>query len=635
MGRTNRKLLEDQPNCENVIDLAAERDPTRGISWAGNGTKNGSERNDRLNGQHGSNKLYGHGGDDVLWGDAAHDSGGARARRQKDMLYGGSGDDTLYGGRGTNTIDGRRRQRLPPGQRRPTPIFGGNGNDTHPRSPGQRDTRSTPAPATTRSPRSPPAAAARVTCGPGDDTVIVSRFTGNAAAGRCEVAKKGWRGEGGLGGVLCWGGWCEDDLQACSRPLEASSSQESASSAPPEPGRPHRHEPSVTAHTVQQGADASGRQARGCRHQQAQREQHDAAPRSPAPAPATSERGTSSRAGAPTEPVHALRRDRGGVEREQRCRERRRPAVAHHRLVRGELGQRLLAPLSAPSEYASPIARATRIRSGSRRAAWWPRARRRRPARLPEALERARETYTRGRSRPAQNASGRAPGTIEHAPARDLALLEHASAPRSGVCGYAAPDRAQRAHQRDRSNSASEISSTPRTWTSPRGSASSAATSTSPWKRTASNANTSASRNAVAPNAATANSARRRSVTVGQPAELLQPLRVEPPMWRAKWASARSPKSSTSAATSASARDWKYSSRDTRARRRPGGRRAAAPAGPWRPAASSPSAASCTRHLPAARVQRLLNFPDRRLGARPDLLHDLGFQSVSGGEGCA
>ena len=59
MGRTNRKLLAAQPNCENVIDLAAERDPTRGITWSGNGTKNGTERNDRLNGQGGSNTLYG------------------------------------------------------------------------------------------------------------------------------------------------------------------------------------------------------------------------------------------------------------------------------------------------------------------------------------------------------------------------------------------------------------------------------------------------------------------------------------------------------------------------------------------------------------------------------------------------
>src|SRR3954452_2537783 len=58
-----------------------------------------------------------------------------------------------------------------------------------------------------------------------------------------------------------------------------------------------------------------------------------------------------------------------------------------------------------------------------------------------------------------------------------------------------------------------------------------ASTSTSWWKRTASSTKISASRNAVAPNAPTANSARRRprvSITARQPAQGLQPLRVEP-----------------------------------------------------------------------------------------------------------
>ena len=92
MGRTNRKLLEAQSDCENVVDLAAERDPSRGITWSGNGTKNGTDRNDRLNGQGGSNKLYGNGGDDILWGDARHGGGGGG---QKDFMSGGFGDDTI------------------------------------------------------------------------------------------------------------------------------------------------------------------------------------------------------------------------------------------------------------------------------------------------------------------------------------------------------------------------------------------------------------------------------------------------------------------------------------------------------------------------------------------------------------
>ena len=146
-GRTNRNLLDAQPNCENVIDLAAERDPTRGISWQGNGTKNGSERNDRLNGQHGNNKLYGNGGDDVLWGDAAHDSGGARALKQKDFISGGAGDDTIYSGRGTNTVLGGDGNDYLQGNGVASRLDGGNGNDTirlagqadpHRRRPGRR-----------------------------------------------------------------------------------------------------------------------------------------------------------------------------------------------------------------------------------------------------------------------------------------------------------------------------------------------------------------------------------------------------------------------------------------------------------------------------------------------------------------
>ncbi len=130
MGRTNRKLLAAQPNCENVIDLAAERDPTRGITWSGNGTKNGTERNDRLNGQHGSNTPL-------------------RPRRQRHPLGRRRARQRRRGGEAQNDAAStpapattrlrrsrqephprRRRQRLPAGQRPgSTTIFGGNGAD--------------------------------------------------------------------------------------------------------------------------------------------------------------------------------------------------------------------------------------------------------------------------------------------------------------------------------------------------------------------------------------------------------------------------------------------------------------------------------------------------------------------------
>jgi Ca2+-binding RTX toxin-like protein len=193
MGRTNRKLLAKQPNCENVIDLAAERDPTRGVSWQGNGTKHGSERNDRLNGQHGSGKIYGNGGDDVIWGDAAHDSGGARALKQKDFLSGGAGDDTIYAGRGTTTALGGDGNDFMQGNGQRAVLSGGPGADTirvagknTSADGGEGDDTITAIIASGRG---------SVKCGPGNDTVLVSRFAGNrkrvSVAADCEKKVKG------------------------------------------------------------------------------------------------------------------------------------------------------------------------------------------------------------------------------------------------------------------------------------------------------------------------------------------------------------------------------------------------------------------------------------------------------------
>ena len=49
-GITNANLLDAEPSCENVIPLAAEVDPSIGITWSGDGTKHGTDRNDKLNG---------------------------------------------------------------------------------------------------------------------------------------------------------------------------------------------------------------------------------------------------------------------------------------------------------------------------------------------------------------------------------------------------------------------------------------------------------------------------------------------------------------------------------------------------------------------------------------------------------
>ena len=90
---------------------------------------------------------------------------------------GGDGNDFLQGTIGTATR-----------------IFGGNGADNI-RVAGRRTRRSTPAPATTRSTRSRPAAPRPSSAARGNDTVIVSRFKGNRkrtkVAADCESRKKG------------------------------------------------------------------------------------------------------------------------------------------------------------------------------------------------------------------------------------------------------------------------------------------------------------------------------------------------------------------------------------------------------------------------------------------------------------
>ena len=192
-GRTNRKLLAKQSDCEHVIDLAATADPSRGITWSGNGTKHGTDRNDRLNGQHGSNTIFGMGGDDIIWGDSAHDSGGSRALKQTDMLDAGAGDDTVYAGRGNNKILGGDGNDYLQGNGVRTQIFGGNGNDSI-RLAG-KNTTIDGGPGDDTITAIIASGRGKVICGAGEDTVIVSRFKGNAkrvsVAKDCEHKKKG------------------------------------------------------------------------------------------------------------------------------------------------------------------------------------------------------------------------------------------------------------------------------------------------------------------------------------------------------------------------------------------------------------------------------------------------------------
>ena len=181
-GISNDKAIREGriKNCENVIPQEAEVDPTKGITWQGDGIKHGTDRNDKLLGQHASNKLYGNAGDDILWADAAGGSP-AQSKRAKDYVSGGPGNDTIYGGRG------------------PTRSSAATARTTS-RATATR-TRSVAAPGTTRS-ASPPTRLTRVDagpgddlisavisnghatikCGPGKDTVLVSKFKGTAGA---------------------------------------------------------------------------------------------------------------------------------------------------------------------------------------------------------------------------------------------------------------------------------------------------------------------------------------------------------------------------------------------------------------------------------------------------------------------
>ena len=193
MGRTNRKLLAKTPSCENVIDEAAPVDPTRGISFIGNGTKRGTERNDRLNGQHGDNKLYGEGGDDVIWGDAAHDSGNAGSTGQVDEIEGGAGNDTIYSGRGTTTAYGGDGDDFMQGNGRRALLFGGNGNDNM-RLAGKNTTIDA-GPGDDKITAVISSGRGRVICGPGKDVVTISRFVSSRTrvkiAADCEKKVKG------------------------------------------------------------------------------------------------------------------------------------------------------------------------------------------------------------------------------------------------------------------------------------------------------------------------------------------------------------------------------------------------------------------------------------------------------------
>ena len=247
---------------------------------------------------------------------------------------------------------------------------------------------------------------------------------------------------------------------------------------------------------------------------------------------------------------------------------------------------------------------------------------------LAEALERALETNTRGRRRPAQKRQwvrARHDATCRPAISR---RSRTASGSRSGEARTPARDRTRGPGQREQSKSSSAISRTPWTWTSPRGRPSNAPSSTSRWKRMASSTKISASRNAVTPNAATANSARRRSFTARPTGGASPAARGRACRCGGRSARAQSPKSATSASTSASARACRYGV--ARDRRRVDVEPAGAPPDEQALRVEPRHHGQQRRvraDLAAARIQRLLDVAHGRLRTRPRVPPSLGFQA--------
>src|SRR3954452_71555 len=241
----------------------------------------------------------------------------------------------------------------------------------------------------------------------------------------------------------------------------------------------------------------------------------------------------------------------------------------------------------------------------------------------------------RGRSSPPQNAIARAPATtVTRRPATSRS-------PRSGSRAAkrrwaVSPRESENATRTSAitSNSARRTSSTGTVCGSPRPSPSTPSSSTSWWKRTASRTKTSDNRNAVEPNAATANSARRKRpasvlVTLGKPPEPRAPLWVQPAHM-------------ASEVRQREIAEVLHHGRDLRlgpplevvlARER----RRVDVQPPRAPAHEHALAVQPRHHgqqrrvrarLLAAAVEGLLHVADGRLATRPDLVHDLALQLV-------
>lgn len=166
----------------------------------------GSDRPDLLRGDTGGDRIWGFTGPDVLWGDTAPDklwggagddtldggSGGDRlyGEEGRDTVFGGYGLDTIYGGPGDDSLDGANAEDKVYGDDGNDVLHGGGGSDLL--SGGAGDDRIYPDSSADRVEAGPGEdivyyntgqSPGPVSCGPGDDTLILSRY-GKDASGK-------------------------------------------------------------------------------------------------------------------------------------------------------------------------------------------------------------------------------------------------------------------------------------------------------------------------------------------------------------------------------------------------------------------------------------------------------------------
>jgi Ca2+-binding RTX toxin-like protein len=190
---SHRKSIRQREirNCENVVEQARERDPTRGVTRTANsrggGTLRGTDRNDNLLGGPGGDLLLGRAGDDILWGNRLP-SGRSYGT---DRIVAGAGNDRAYGGRGRNRMEGEAGNDYLQGGPASNSISGGAGDD-HIYLRGDGNNFVSGGDGNDRIDAYARAADITIDCGPGGDTVNIG-FNRSIDTENCEQINRRFR----------------------------------------------------------------------------------------------------------------------------------------------------------------------------------------------------------------------------------------------------------------------------------------------------------------------------------------------------------------------------------------------------------------------------------------------------------